>query len=89
MIARIVATLVSEVNTGLLENDPNTYPMISTIQAANNTRDKMIIGNMILVFRRFKSYSCRDYELWIMDFKVIWIVWTYIAFNRTSIIHNP
>lgn len=50
----MVATLVIEVNTGFFEKEPNTYPMINTIQAANKTRDKMIIGNIILLFKIFE-----------------------------------
>jgi hypothetical protein len=50
-IASIDATFVMVVSAALLEKFPNTYPMMNTIQAANNILIKMMTPKgMVLNF---------------------------------------
>jgi len=45
----MLATRAKVVSTMLLENRPNTYPIINTMLAANNMRNKIIIAKGINV----------------------------------------
>jgi len=47
-IASMDATFVIVVSVALFEKLPNTYPIINTIHAANNTLIKMIIPKGIV-----------------------------------------
>lgn len=52
MMTTIVATLVMVTSDFFLEKDPNTCPMINTMQATNNTQKKIGTGkNMVYVFK--------------------------------------
>jgi hypothetical protein len=50
-IASIEAILVKVVNAGLFENEPNTYPIMNTIQVANRILIKMIPKNIMIIFK--------------------------------------
>jgi hypothetical protein len=54
-IASMDATLVMVVSAALLEKLPNTYPIINTIHAANNTLIKMISPKGIVL--NFNGYK--------------------------------
>jgi hypothetical protein len=58
----IVAILVMVVSVRFLEKDPNTYPIINTMEVTNNILVKMIPKNIMMDFdvKKWFTYAAVD-----------------------------